>query len=304
MGASGFSMTQYSLSSAAMAVIDRRLTQEEIRSLVSRAELLIDKPLERLLEKHAAAVASGIRPRHRHRLIELLLRLRAAADLSNELLIGAAAANAAELNAALDLYDEWRDSPAWRDFQRALRSPQDYLHAFGTLSVANMLRVHHPAVELVAITGAGRTPDLMLTIANQRGLAVEVKAPQALWQRDTALEVREAMWMVRNCLGSAGTGAGGQLAAGRPGILVITGFLLSQETFDVLQHGTEVALQTQKPRRPDLLGIALFNLRQRVDVVDGRVQVLLEEQSRLGRSPHYSGRLQLVGDWGKAWQLV
>jgi len=95
--------------------------------------------------------------------------------------------------------------------------------------------------------------------------------------------------MVRNCLGSAGTGAGGQLAAGRPAILVVTGFLLSQETFDVLQHGTEVVLQTQKPRRPDLLGIALFNLWQRVDVVDGGVQVLLEEQSRLVRSPALLG---------------
>jgi hypothetical protein len=286
-----------------MAVIDKRLTHEEIHSLVARAELLIGKPLGRLIEKHAAAVATGVPPRHRHRLIELLLQLRAAADLSNELLIGAAAANAAELNAALDLYDAWSHSAAWRDFQRALSSPSDYLHAFATLSVANMLRIHHPAVELVAISAAGRTPDLMLTIPNQHGLAVEVKAPQAMWQRESALEVREAMWMVRNCLGSAGTGVRGQLAAGRPGILVIAGFLLSDETFDGLQHGAEVALQTQDPRRPDLLGIALFNLRMRVELIDGRVQVLLEEQSRLGRSPHYSGRLQLVGDWGKAWRL-
>lgn len=288
----------------ATAVIDKRLTHEEISSLVGRAELLIGKPLERLISRHAAAVASGVRPRHRHRLIELLLRLRAAADLSNELLIGAAAANAAELNAALDLYDEWNQSPAWPDFQRALCSPRDYLHAFGTLSVANMLRLHHPAVELLATSGAGRTPDLMLRIPNQHGLAFEVKAPQAIWQRDSALDVREAMWIVRNCLSSAGTGAGGQLAAGRPGILVIGGFLLSQDTFNVLQHGAEVVLQTQDPRRPDLLGIALFNLRVRVELVNGRVQVLLEEQSRLGRSPHYAGRLQLVGDWGKAWRLV
>lgn len=287
-----------------MPVIDKRLTEEEIRSLVERAELLIGKPLERLIERHAAALAGGVRPRHRHRLIELLLRLRAAGDLSNELLIGAAATNAAELNAALDMYDQWRNSPAWPDYQRALCSPRDYLHAFGTLSVANMLRIHHPAVELVGISGAGRTPDLMLTIPSQHGLAVEVKAPQTIWQRDTALEVGEAMWLVRNCLASAGTGARGQLPVGRPGILVIAGFLLSQETFDVLQHGTEVALQTQNPRRPDLLGIALFNLRVRVELVDGGIQVLLEEHSRLGRSPHYSGRLQLVGDWGQAWRLA
>jgi len=47
----------------------------------------------------------------------------------------------------------------------------------------------------------------------------------------------------------------------------------------------------------------LFNLRQRVAVESGRVVVLLEEQSRLGRSSHYRGRLQLVGDWGSAWHL-
>ena len=171
------------------------------------------------------------------------------------------------------------------------------------MSFANGLRVHHPSVELIAATWTARTPDLQLVVPDEAGLAVEVKAPQALWQRDGALDVYEAMWLVRNCLGRAGTSSGGQLGDGRPGLLVIAGLLLSQETFDVLEHGAEVALQTQDPRRHDRLGIALFNLRQRVAVEAGRVVVLLEEHSRLGRNRHYQGRLQLVGDWGSVWHL-
>lgn len=110
------------LPAMAPTVIDKRFTADEVRGLIARAELLIGKPLE----QHVAAVSSGVRPRHRHRLIELLVRLRAITDLSNERLIGAAATNAAELNAALNLYGDWNTSPAWPDYQRALTSPRDY----------------------------------------------------------------------------------------------------------------------------------------------------------------------------------
>jgi hypothetical protein len=70
-------------------------------------------------------------------------------------------------------------------------------------------------------------------------------------------------------------------------------------------YGTDVALKNLQPRRPHLLGIALFNWRTRirVDSTEGVIHMQLEEESRLGRSPHYRGRLQLVGDWGSSWHL-
>ncbi len=262
----------------------RSHTRDELHELLARAERLLGKePLQRLIDNHAAAVTRRVAPRHRHRLIEIILRLRAVADFSDSLLLGAAVVNAAELNAALDLYDHWKDSPAWRDFQRALLSPREYLHAVATLSVADQLRVHHPSVELVVATATARTADLMMVVPEESGMAVEVKAPAALWQRERALDIREAVWIVRNRLARAGTGVTGQLAAGRPALLVVAGFLLSEETFEVLMHGADIALRNQQPRRPHLLGIALFNQRARVQMSGGRVEVLLEQQSRIGR---------------------
>jgi hypothetical protein len=285
------------------AVIQKPYTEAEVAALVCRAELLIGKRLDRLIDRHANATRTGTRREHPHRLIEVLLRLRAVAGLTEGLLVGAAAVNAVELNAALDLYDTWANHQAWPDFQRALRSPHEYLHAVATLSVASMLRVHHRNVELVVATAADRTPDLRLVIPDESGLDVEVKAPPALWQRDAALDLQTARRMVRSCLGSAGGGAGGQLGR-RPGILVVAGFHLSDDTFEVLTRGTDLVLRSLDPRNTSLLGIALFNLRVRVEAEGDTIHVLLEEVSRLGRSPTYSGRLTLQGDWGSTWHLL
>ncbi len=105
------------------AVITKAWSEAEIQSLIERAELLVGRPLAGLIAKHSAAIAVGTAPRHRHRLIELILRLKVAAANPDGLVAGAAAVSAAEINAVLDLYEDWTNSQAFADFQRALGTP-------------------------------------------------------------------------------------------------------------------------------------------------------------------------------------
>jgi hypothetical protein len=280
------------------ALVEKRFTPDEVQSLTARAEQLLGRSLEKLLERHATA--GSARPR-RHRLIELLLRMREAAAEPDGLRAGVAAVNAPELHAILDLYDEWHGSAAWPEFQRSLNSPADFLHAVATLAMASQLRLRHPRTELVAAVGNDKHADLMLMVSEQHDLAMEVKAPQKLWQRDRALEVGEAMRIVRAALRDSQ----GQLSPKRPGVLVVAGFHLSTETFEVLTDGAEMVLQTLAPLRPYLLGIAL----QDFGVVAGMqkpglASLWLVQRSRLGHNHHYRGRVRLVGKWDGDWTLV
>jgi hypothetical protein len=81
------------------ALVEKRFTSDEVQALVLRAERLLGRSLGKLLERHGAA---GSRPR-RHRLIELLLRMRRAAQDPDGIWGGIAAVNAPELHAFLDL---------------------------------------------------------------------------------------------------------------------------------------------------------------------------------------------------------
>jgi hypothetical protein len=106
---------------------------------------------------------------------------------------------------------------------------------------------------------------------------------------------------VRRAINKAGTGSGGQLAT--PGVLVIAGWAMSDETFEVLSRGTSVFLSAMEGRKLHLFGIALFNMRFTPAVEAGRVTVGQEQVSRLHRNPHSMGGLTLDGDWAAGWTL-
>jgi len=278
-------------------LVTKRFTAGEVATLITRSQQLLGRPkLAKLLARYARP---GTAPTG-HRLIELLLRMQAAAADPNGIIAGAAVATAPELTAILDLYDQWNASPAWPEFQKALNAPADFLHAVATLAMASQLKTRHPQTELVAAVGNAKYPDLTLVVKGQHDLAVEVKAPQALWQRTRALDSGEAIRIVRRALSDSQ----GQLSNARPGVLVIAAFAVSEETFRMLEHGAEAVLADLRPPRPYLLGIALQNL----EVVAGAdipalASALLVQRSRLGRNRHYQGRTQLVGDWGGDWRL-
>src|SRR5262249_53548059 len=153
--------------------------------------------------------------------------------------------------------------------------PGEYLHAISTLAVASALRVHHPGTRLVASGQSGRTPDLLLEVPEEHGLRVEVKAPDALYRTAHPLDASVAIDTVRRAISRAGTGAGGQLAT--PGILVIAGWAMSEEAFEVLSAAVSAVLSALKDRKPHLFGIAQFNMRFTAAIENGRVAVKQEQ---------------------------
>ena len=70
---------------------------------------------------------------------------------------------------------------------------------------------------------AGREPDVMLIVTDGLPLAVEVKAPPALWQPDPRPDLAACLHMLRNALADAGT-VEGQLRGDPPGVLALAGF--------------------------------------------------------------------------------
>jgi hypothetical protein len=138
-----------------------------------------------------------------------------------------------------------------------------------------------------------------MTVTDKLALNLEVKAPAALWQPTESLLIGRALMIVRASLRSAGLGAKGQLPIGHPAILAIAGMLLSDESFDLMTTAAEATLSSLGRGWPHLLGIASFNLRQRIEVSGDRVHVLLEHVSTLRRNPHYSERAHDSGRLGR-----
>ncbi len=269
--------------------------------MIRESERLLGTPLAALVAQYRRG-RSGTPASREHRLVELLVRARdAAAAPEDGLLEDAAAVTSVELDAVLAICGEWTQDPVWPEFQRMLQVAGEYLHAISTLAVASALRVRHPGTRLVASSQSGRTADLHLEVPQEHGLRVEVKAPEALYRAPHPLDAGAAIDIVRRAIKKAGTGASGQLAA--LGVLVIAGWAMSEETFEVLSAGITAMLATFKGRKLNLFGIAEFNMRFTPAVENGRITVSQEQVSRLHRHPRYTGDLTLDGDWAADWTL-
>jgi hypothetical protein len=128
-----------------------KFTPQELREVIAHAEDLIGGPLDDLLNAHRLGASSRTPLQYPHRLIDLLLRLRKAADRpADALALDVASVAIVEVSAVVATFDEWRTDPAWREFQLAIQDPRHYLYATATLTVASALRLHHPKTEIVA----------------------------------------------------------------------------------------------------------------------------------------------------------
>ena len=79
---------------------------------------------------------------------------------------------------------------------------------------------------------------------------------------------------------------------------------MSQDPYDSLVTSFELHLREEGQKTPHLLGLAVFNLRERVVSDAGRPSTLLEQQSVVRRNPAYNGPLVIDNDWSGPWHLV
>jgi hypothetical protein len=279
-----------------------RFDRKAVDTLRKRADVIFGaNEVANLLAMHRQAD-----PPVRHRFADLMNRLEDAADGKlSPVAEDAAMVGLAEVDSVLTFAEEWLGSAAWPEVRRGLRAPgAEYLHSVGTLAVGSLLRVRHPTTDIVVASGQGRQADLRLSVPDVVPMVVEVKTPQALWQPSSSLDLGQATLIVGNAIAAAGTNASGQLPPGHPGILAIAGLLISQQTYDTLVTGFEIVLSANGKLWPQLLGLAVFNLRQGVLPENGRVSVTLEQQSVIRRNPSYAGSLWIDDDWSKPWSLA
>ena len=79
---------------------------------------------------------------------------------------------------------------------------------------------------------------------------------------------------------------------------------MCQATDDTLVTAFEITLKAYGKEWPQLLGLAVSNLRQRAFPEGGRVSVTLEQQSVLRRNGAYTGNLLVRDDWSQSWSLI
>jgi hypothetical protein len=281
-------------------MIDRRYAPGELRAVITQAEGLIGDNLDDLVRRYQLGASSLTPPRFPHRLIELLLRLRNAAENPEDHLAESAAAVAiAEVGGILEIFEHWRGDPNWLEYQQAVQDPRSYLHAVTTLSVAMALKEHHHATELVPSSTPGPSPDIRMAVTENEDLAVEVKTSAELAQRGRAMSESEAAKFVEDCLDASKR----QLVRGQPALLVLGGFHIDQDTFNRIADAAE-RLMSRGRRRPELLAIVLSHTRfASPTVVHRRVLVGLAHEMRIKSNPRYQGRLRFVGEWSGVWRF-
>jgi hypothetical protein len=282
------------------ATLDRKFTPQELREVIAHAEDLIGAPLDDLLTAHRLGASSPTPPQYSHRLIDLLLRLRKAADNpADALALDVASVAIVEVSAVVFTFDEWRDDPAWSEFQLAIQDPRHYLHATATLTVASALRQHHSKTEIVASSTPGSSPDLRMVVGDEHGLAVEVKTSHSLSQRSEPMTAAAAVPFVEKSLKDLGSGFKRQLARGQPGVLVIGGFHIDPDTFRALGDAAAVVLGRGR-QRTHLLAIVISHTRYITP--SGRMLAMAHE-TRIVSNPQYLGDLRFVGEWAGDWHL-
>lgn len=282
-------------------MIDRRYTPDELRAVIAQAEELIGEHLDDLIKRFQLGAASPTPPRYRHRLIELLLRLRAAADNPQDRLAESAAAVAiAEVGGIMEIFEHWRNDSNWPEYRQAVQDPRSYLHAVTTLTVAMALKEHHQRTELVPSNTPGPSPDIRMVLTHSRHLNVEVKSSPDLGQRAHAMSRSEGGAFIEQCLDASKR----QLVRGQPAVLAIGGFHIDPETFGRLAAAAERSMLEGHPRY-DLLAMVLSHTRFTApSVVNRRVIVGLVHETTIKSNPRYRGTIRFVGEWGGEWRFV
>src|SRR5207244_3755463 len=114
----------------------------------------------------------------------------------------------------------------WPDLVAPLTAPEQWAHCIVQLAAASSLTDLGNGVGITA-TGPKRTADLWIAVGPAGRADAEVKAPIPL-QRGESIDARLAATLVKKAADKRG--GGGQLGAGYPGMVVLGGFDLTDQS--------------------------------------------------------------------------
>jgi hypothetical protein len=278
--------------------ISETLSSERLRQLATRARELLGTDFFRLAEsarlsrtsKTPSAVPHGLM-----RAISLVNEAEQSFATSQPFLNVDAWA---ELQALVALVDRWHGHPEFEVIRRGL--VYEYEHTLILLATATWLEDYGNGVRLHPADSRARSADLRIGTGPRQEAYAEIKAPRALNWPSNPLTRHTAEEIVSRSLKKAGTGKGGQLKAGMPGLLVVGGFHLSDIDMDLLERASNahLARATRLNIHKSLMGIVLISVGARVKQrfsATGEAQTLMNRSFivRVSRHPAYTGVAEL-----------
>lgn len=278
------------------------LSRQFCVDLVERVQAVLGNVYASLRETDRRGQASSTPPAHRHRLMELVEDVLAAAEsLATDESPSVDARSLVELRLTADLFEQWSDDPAWPGFLASLKNRTDFPHALATLAAASFLNEagNHSGLN---IAEHGRAPDLRLQISADEYVGCEVKTPLPLQRPPTPLTADEADRIVRKALTSARTQAGGQLSPNRSGCLVVVGFHLHEPDAEVLERAAARLLASRG--RAHVIAIVVMGLGVVLEETDMSRSLSGGVTLRLAANPSYAGAHRLVDEPSSALRAV
>lgn len=281
-----------------MTPSQREIDGALLRELAAKAASLLGERYERLRASDQRGRSFPTPPPRRHRLIELICYAEEAARALDERqldeFVELDANKIGELIGTIDLFERWRNHPAWPLLVAGLASDTEGQHSLILLAVASYMRDSGNGVGLVFEEKPGRIPDLWLEPSLAERLNIEIKTPMPLrGPRSSPLTADEAEELITRHVKKA---ASTQLAPNSSGLLAFGVFHLDIKEIKELISAAERVLERQRDHKKHLVGISVSWFGYTIETVTnahggGRTQLAASLETRVVHHPGYQGSL-------------
>jgi hypothetical protein len=274
------------------------LTAALLREVASRAVKLLGAEYPRLRASNRKSAESQTPKRATPRLMELISYAEEVAKLIEErgpngVVDGT---KVSELWGTIEMFDRWRNHPAWPHLVKALATEAEGPHSLMLLTAASYLSDTVSGVGIVFGKAAGRIPDLWIEPDLTQRVNIEIKTPLAFrGLSHRSLSTVDAEAVITRQINRAASSKRGQFR-GESGILAIGAFHLPARGLDQLVLATRSALEKQARARhkQNLVGILLSEFGFDVRGFDGRPAVWPRLGNRFVPHPGYRGSVRIT----------
>jgi hypothetical protein len=274
-----------------------------LREYASRAIQLLGSDYPHLLASSKKSAASRTPKKSQPRLVELISYAEEAATMLERQKPGETISldgnKLNELRGTIEIFDRWRNHPAWPSLAKGLTTETEGPHSLMLLTAASYLSDNGNGVGIVFGKTTGRVPDLWIEPDLTQKVDIEIKTPRTfrnVWPRRLAPDEIETV--ITKQLDKSASTRRGQFRK-NSGILAIGAFHLSTGDLGQMVSVTRKVLERQarENRKPNLVGVLLSEFGYRmIAVSNGNLTspaFVTSLTSRFVSHPGYKGSVRI-----------